>query len=203
MAAREHTAITSMQKEFEDHLEKRSPFRFRPSIEASGVVAKLTKELEKKRQTGKLTEQEAIWLASIDKLQEEIIKFNQGLAELVTAAPANNNVYNPKDRSLVEQTEPKMPQIIPTISEKQADKIIKDLGEQFEEKVLKKLKDRPSAGGDFSEKDFAPSISTLGHGRRLEDYVSILKAERPDRPFMDEDSKMDLSKIKRKIKTKT
>lgn len=88
---------------------------------------------------------------------------------------------------------------VPKISEDQAEKIILGLNEQFADKVLKKLKDRPEAVAaaepwevsDFSIKE-APGVP----GESLSQYLSRIRAELPEHPFADEDSSRDLSRLK-------
>ena len=91
------------------------------------------------------------------------------------------------------------PVIIPQISSEEADKIIAGINEQFEEKVMKKL--RPPAMPPLAKVEpqaLLPERAKRGDGERgtdLQDYLQAIKAERPSVPFADTDSQMDLAKL--------
>lgn len=88
--------------------------------------------------------------------------------------------------------------VIPKISRDEADRIIRGFNEQFEEKVLGKL--QPSRRAEIMStklpeniSDYAvPASAEAGEGRSLDDYLSAIKAEPPDKPFSDPDSQIDL-----------
>ena len=91
------------------------------------------------------------------------------------------------------------PVIIPQISSDEADKIIAGINEQFEEKVMKKL--RPPAMPPLAKTEPQASRAAVsepddhGRGTDLQDYLQAIKAERPSVPFADTDSQMDLAKL--------
>ncbi len=87
------------------------------------------------------------------------------------------------------QQDDRPPVIIPAISPEEAEKIISHLNQQFEEKVLKKLK-RPA----IPPAEPSSSGQAVGDGRNLQEYLTSVLRERPKLPFLDEDSHMDLSK---------
>ncbi|MBI4050032.1 MAG: hypothetical protein HY398_01125 [Candidatus Doudnabacteria bacterium] len=87
--------------------------------------------------------------------------------------------------------------IIPKISREEAERIIRGFNEQFEEKVLGQL--APERRAEIlstrlpeNVSDYAAPGSADEAGRNLAEYLSVIKAERPDRPFADADSQFDL-----------
>ncbi len=192
-------AISRLKQEFTEAVKRRSDLPFRPTADVNAGIAALTKALETKRQTSTLSPQENEWLAAIDKLQEEIIKFNQQPGGSSQIQKSRDMVYNLGKSVVSEEVRDKLPPIIPKISDEQASKIMADFGQQFEEKVLKKLKKPFALDGSALGPDFATAASFPGGGRNLEDYLALLRPERPNQPFQDKDSQMDLSKIQHKI----
>lgn len=93
------------------------------------------------------------------------------------------------------------PLIIPQISDAEADKIITGFNQQFEEKILNKLKSPPiEINEPVSIANVIPDQPTLGprqdsEGVDLQNYLSTIKADRPNVPFADEDSSMDLARL--------
>ena len=95
------------------------------------------------------------------------------------------------------------PAVVPKISEREADKIISGLNEQFADKVLKKLKDHESevaAAQPWEVKDFSVPQAPGVPGESLSQYLTRIRAELPDHPFGDEDSSRDLSKLKAEVR---
>lgn len=92
--------------------------------------------------------------------------------------------------------------IIPQITNEETDKIIDHFNQQFEEKVMKKVKTSEVAQvapPTIQEVESAVSAAALGpdreRGADLQDYLQTVRAELPNVPFADEDSKIDLSKL--------
>lgn len=100
-----------------------------------------------------------------------------------------------------ETGEDQVPVTAPKISEGEADKIITGLNEQFADKVLKKIKDKPqvAAAEAWEVKDFSIEGAPQSPGESLSQYLSRIRAELPEHPFADEDSSRDLSRLKAKV----
>ena len=99
--------------------------------------------------------------------------------------------------------------IIPQISSEEADKIIDHFNQQFEEKVMKKLKIPPAPhvpaqtiqsiqarqSPENSVGPVMPVTDQAKPGPDLQDYLQAIKGELPNVPFADEDSQIDLHKL--------
>ena len=155
---------------------------FQPSSEALEGVSRLTRDLEIKRQTGALTDNETSLLKEVDELWENIAKAN---AQKKAPAIPGQNIYDLKSKTLFQESgDPGQPShpVIPQISPEQADKIIAGINEQFEEKVLKKIKEKTPTGG-----------------RSLQDYLSTFKpGDLGNIPLASDDSRIDFSKLAKK-----
>ncbi len=197
--------IRQIKQEFEAYLKSGQTSAFQPSPAAGSALTKLARMLELKRQEANLTETERGSLREIDDITEKMSNINRKKSLFDSTPPAieprNQSVYNLKNQSLQEEPERDFPIFVPKISDADADKIIATLNEQFEEKVLKKLKSRPfpELSIDQQLSDFSSADTEEAAGRSLQEYLSAIKAERPDQPFGDEDSDMDTSKQYAKI----
>lgn len=177
---------------------------FRVSAQTADALGKLVRGLEEKRQVGELTEAEANVLRSIDAAKEKIAQYNRvragrresGYSLGVGAKP----LYDLRTGKLSEEPEDHLPAFVPKISQDQADQIISDINEQFESKVLKKIRRYPDLEkpADPSLADFRANPNHDQQGRNLQDYLTAVRAERPNVPFLDEDSHADLSRIAKK-----
>jgi len=175
-----------MKQEFAAHVASDRREGFQPKKSTNERFVKFVNLLETKRQTSVLTEPEVSWLNDIDILRENIASFNKG----VFSVPADAAVS-------------RGPQFGPSaeISEEEANKIIRDFEMQFENKVLKKLKVQgPSKATTKSLPDFSVPVPAEPKGQDLDGYLSSLQVAEPSIPFLDEDSHMDLSKIKHRKK---
>lgn len=198
--------INQLKQEYQAYLSSGSALPFQPSSATSMAISKLVRFLEIKRQTSSLTTQENHWLKSIDQIFEEIANSNRKKSPSAgtPGAPVAGKklVYDLHQGQPKEEPEDQTPVVIPRISEEEADKIISTINEQFEEKVMKKLKNRPPPEEPIPPAVAAESMpQTEGpqNGRSLQDYLKTMIAERPDHPFQDEDSNVDLSKIQTRV----
>lgn len=199
--------INQVKKEFEAHRHTSVFAPFTPSPEGSAALAKVVRGLESRRQLGELTTQETHWLRDIDQLLEDIANYNRVKTQKPNYAAATgayqNLVYDlqggaPKEE---EALTGQAPAVIPRITSEEADQIISIINQQFEEKVLKKLKNRPVdlPAPAAEPSDFAVGDESVSGGRNLQDYLTVVRAERPVEPFADEDSNMDSSKLKTRV----
>lgn len=199
--------INQLKQEYEAYLSSGSTLPFQPSSATSMAISKLVRFLEIKRQTSSLTTQENHWLKSIDQIFEEIANSNRkkspsaGTSEAPVAG--KKLVYDLRQGQPKEEPEDQTPVVIPKISEEEADKIISTINEQFEEKVMKKLKNRPlppeAPIRPAAAAEPMPQTEGPQTGRSLQDYLKTIMAERPEHPFQDEDSNVDLSKIQTRV----
>ncbi|TSA45982.1 hypothetical protein D4R52_01400 [bacterium] len=202
-------ADKSIQGEINDqyakHIARAGHVPFSPDAASSDSLSKLTRDLEKKRQIGALTAAEQRQLRDIDELQERITQFNQKVAGGVLSGQtgAGAQVYNMTDHTLEDESaqEAKPPLIVPKISAEEADKIVATLNQQFEDKVLSKLREQKSEIVQIP--DVPPVYSAAGSpnpvaGRSLQDYLTVIRQDKPSVPFADEDSKFDISKLAQK-----
>lgn len=196
-------AVNLIKTEFDAHIKKGDNSEFKASPEAQAALAAATRLLEQKRQTANLTEQENHLLRSADELYERIAKYNQRTRAQKPVLLRQESLYDLSkgNRILAEQpaAEPS-PFVVPRISSREVDQIIENLNEQFEQKVLKQIRNRtekvsakpPEAVNDFA----ALPRPTPEAGRNLHEYLSEIKQELPNLPFVDADSHFDLSKAK-------
>lgn len=195
----ENDILKQIREELARYIKSGSKSSFIPTSQASQTLSQLLRELERKRQSGSLTAAEAQKLREIDELLEDIAKFNRKNQD--TAPLGGHPVYNLADQKLSEATEYVPPMIVPNVSGTEAQEIISELDQQFEEKVLSKLRKKagpdsltgPASGGP---EDFSISKGPAEEGRSLQEHLANVKAEVPNLPFMDEDSHFDLSKLK-------
>ena len=200
----EHETIVQAGLEFNNYRQGGTKAPFSPSKETDFALHKLIRELESRRQIGKLTSQEQEWLREIDALMENMTKFNQKLPNSQNRGGTQELVYDVKQSKFLPEEPIQKPINTPNISEYQAEQIISNLNRQFEEKVLKKLKkpvvpeDAGKDTGMTEHSDFSGGLNAPQPGRNLRDYLSEVQTDRPNLPFMDEDSHMDLGKLVKK-----
>lgn len=172
-------AIKQVKDELANFQSAGNPGPFQPPAEAIASVSRLTRELEMKRQTGVLTVNEISLLKEVDELWGSIAKANSQKKPPAATGP---NTYDLKNKRIFQENadsgKPSHP-VTPQISSEQADKIIAEINEQFEEKVLKKIKEKTPASG-----------------RSLQDYLSTFKPGDPGNiPLASDDSRIDFSKL--------
>lgn len=195
-----HPVVQKIEREFRAHLENRPGTEYVASEKISAELSRLTRDLESKRQFGTLSDAERNFLRDIDQIWERISRYNQDLKK--ADPPPGTNLYDLSKQKVSSEPVYEKPVIIPSVSDKEADEIISHLNEQFEEKILKKLraegKQISLAPEAKSVEDHIPEKMPEHPGRSLNDFLSTVRASRPKLPFMDEDSHFDLSKLKTK-----
>ena len=178
-------AIKQVKDELTSYASTGNSGPFQPSPDALASVSRLIRELEIKRQTGVLTDNETSQLKEVDELWENMAKAN---ARKKPPAVLGQNIYDLKNKRIFQESEdsikPERP-IIPQISSRQADEIIAGINEQFEEKVLKKIRERDHVAGSTA-------------GRSLQDYLSTFKSGSRNIPLAGDDSRIDLNKLAKK-----
>lgn len=195
-------AINQYQLEFELHVQKGNGEPFLPSMQVGQNFSRAVRGLENKRQLGALTQQEALWLKQADGLMERIARYGRKSAENPKYGSVYQSlpqVYDQRTGVIGDETEIPPAVFVPNITDEQADEIVAELNRQFEEKVLKTLKKKPVLAAPPAQplNDFG-NLPERGaeEGRNLRDYLTAVKAERPDSAFSDADSSMDLAKLK-------
>ena len=153
-----YEVIQKANDEFARHVSSGDGGEFGLSQEASASLSQLTRQLENQRQLGSLTREEKESLREIDQFWEKIAKYNE--RKDLRGSTGGELVYNLQQSKLVTPEEHKQPPVIPNISSQEAEKIIAGLNQQFEEKVLSKLKEPAPAAG-----------------RNLQDYLQVIKSE--------------------------
>ena len=199
MIQKENAIIKELTKEYSQYIASRRVGEFRPSKEASEGLGRLSRELERKRQVGELTSTEGLWLRQIDELTERILNFNRDNPKN-RAGEAGIAVYDMDQKLKLEESHDAELPIIPRISSKEAEKIIEGLDRQFEEKVMNRVRKQREGGEQKEVRGEVPESGVIGQrdkagGANLQDYLTAVKAERPDVPFSDSDSHFDLSKL--------
>ena len=131
------SAILTLRDEFQAHVNTGKVEPFKPSMQGSMEISRLTRDLETKRETGMISDSELSILSNIDTLWEEIFKFNNTLASkrssvLADTPPAAYDFQNSEFRP----EKPMSTTISPNITEELADDIISDFEKQFQEKVM-------------------------------------------------------------------
>lgn len=179
--------VKVFQDEFAKHMASGSHESFQPSAAAASALTQLTGTLERARQTGSLSDSERAMLSEIDEMWEGITRFNLRKAQDKLGRPPmfGSPVYDLGQSLLREELGETSDAAFAKISEADAEKIIADLNQQFEEKILGKTK--------------SASVQSPGpeSGRGLQDYVQTVHDRMPSVPFADEDSHFDLSKLVR------
>lgn len=162
------TAIDLIKEEFAKHVSANTrAVQFFPSEAAAADMGRLIRSLEQKRQLGQLTDQEQELLRSRDRLMENINYYNrQALAGTANTQTGQPNVYQLRTGKLGAEENEQRKFEMPRISQAEADKIISVINQQFEEKVLRNLRDRRG-----SEKAGALSIKPP----ILQDYLGKIK----------------------------
>ena len=177
-------AIAKLLSEFTRHQTLAPGTRFQPSLEASTAVSNVTRDLDIKRQLDDLTAAEEAAFEEIAALWEGIARFNNRVP--IRAAPAsgeNEQIYSLRDSKFVEQKPEPRPEI-PVITYELADQIITGLNKQFEKNIM-------------SNRNFIESAAVASEqGRNLQDYLSHIQTQAPRLPFADEESHIDLSKLR-------
>ena len=195
--------LSELQKEFQAHQQSGALTTFQPSPKLSQAFGKLVRTLESRRQLGELTTQEESWLAAVDQLLGRIGTYNLGRRTSSSAkTPALEKrgtlVYDFQSKQLAEEPEEAPPNLsVPKISSSEAERIISLLDQQFEEKVMKKIRERhPLENAALPEQlEFGPPEQASAAGQSLDEYLTKVRADRPNLPFLDEDSYKDLSKL--------
>jgi hypothetical protein len=170
-------------------------------------LSRLSRGLEKKQQTGRLSPSEQNMLSRIDKLMNRMGFLAGGKsAPEKRAASDGKNVYDLAQSRVLKQSREKPPVVLHQISEKQADDIIAGIDQQFQEKVVKTM-DRPlkpihQSGSaqniaDIESVSNEPNKEEDG-GVNLHDYLSRFRDQRPDESFADHDSSVDLASMAKK-----
>ena len=186
----EHETVKQVRDELARHRASGDPGPFHLSQSSSSALLKLTRALETKRQTGNLTESEQTFIKQSDELWENVVR--SGEAKNVPPPAAGPKTYDLKTKRLFEEPDKsaKISKLVtPAISVQEADQIIETLNQQFEEKVMKEI--RQSRGLQANEEPKVP-------GKNLQDYLSTFRAGIPEVPFAGEDSQIDLSKLAKK-----
>lgn len=196
-------AIARIREKFDSHLKSGKLSGFSPDAADNQQLSELTRRLVTKKQTGELTQEEALALLGVDRLAEDIAKFNSRdkTPDARGGLNGQENIYDLLGGRLREAQASEAPVAIAKVSAADADRIIKGLNEQFVEKVLKKLQDGAEIQGQPSWKarDFSLPVQATAEGQNLHDYLEKLRVELPDRPFTDPDSQRDLSRVKVKV----
>lgn len=149
---------------------------------------KLARTLETKRSTGELTRGERTLLDEIDR-KRGLAGQNHANKQPPIMAFAHR-VYDLSKSQFLENAADPKPVEIPKISAEQAENIISDLNQQFEEKILGQIRTKQAPG------PVAPSPASInpGSGTNLTDYIAAVTA--PGKvPFMNETSHIDLNKL--------
>lgn len=179
--------LDQIKQEFSRHIASGAKTPFNASRGTGEALGKLVRGFEQRRQLGTLTFEEAKILRNADEILENIARFNRAVRRhpaQFSGQISAPHVYDLQTGAITEETgEVPTTVVIPKISQAEADKIISQLNEQFQERVLKKLKRNP------------PPESSDEEGTTLQDYLASIRAEGPNLPFMDEDSHIDLSKL--------
>src|SRR3989338_175602 len=170
------SAITKLREEFTAHTASKNGLRFQSSLVASTGISTMTRDLETKRQLENLTVEEKAALSEIDALWQKISRFNNQMASAKTA-PARDQIYSIKDSKFV--PEPQLPKAEPhpMITTEFAEEIISGLNKQFEDKIM-------------------PERAGVESGRNLQEYLSHIQSQKPRLPFANEESHIDLDKLK-------
>jgi len=159
----------------------------------------LSRELERKRQVGELTNTERLWLRQIDALTERIYNFNR---ESYESQPNESGtvVYDMDQKIRLEESQSTEDPGVAKISNEEAEKIIETLDKQFEEKVMNRIRKQNDTAKQKVETDRVSVAEVLAGGSasggmNLQDYMTAIRAKRPTVPFADNDSHFDLSKL--------
>lgn len=168
-----------VRDKFQNHAASGETGAFAPDAEDNLQLSQLTRDLEKKRQEGRLTDDEVFTLSQIDKLQEDIAKHSLKPArgESIAAVSNKENIYD-LDSSRI-RPEPPVPEpaMAPKITSIQASEIIDGINTQFVDKVLKKLKDRVEIPEKhaWEVQDFKVPVAAANEGENLSDYLAKMR----------------------------
>lgn len=111
-----------------------------------------------------------------------------------TAPAGGENIYDLTASQIREQEERIADAAVSRISQSDANSIIRGLNEQFEKKVLSKLRESAPHPGLAAARERERNVSGAPDGRSLDDYLGTLRGGHPY-PFADADSHFDLSKL--------
>lgn len=196
--ASESLPVNRLREEFSRHIAAGQRSKFQPSGGASEELAKLVRGLEQRRQGGALTDSEAGLIRDGDQLLQDIARYNE---QIEKAPPTSEMTYDLSQSRQVADS-PSEPLVIPNISAEEADRIIAGFNQQFEEKVMAKIrKDQAAIAEPPATYTFEPppaEIPVAGappQGRSLQDYLETMKEPVHTIPFADDDSSFDLSKL--------
>lgn len=156
--------------------------KFRLSNDVTDQMARLTRDLEERRQLGQLTENELNILHQLDAFQQQVSS-DEG-------QPAGNQFLNPEE----DEEADLLAAPSAYVTEYQADKIIEGFEQQFKDKVLNRVK-HPRKVKNLTHVS-RPSGASAGRG--LQEYMMALRHERLADAFSDPDSSVDLAKFKQK-----
>lgn len=196
---------TKIRSELSRHIASRTAEEFAPSPDASAALSRQLRELEFKRQSGAvLTDEEKSLLRETDQLLQDIAKHNEQLKNLPQTQESlydlNQSKHVPADDAEAQ------PPVIPQISDEEANRIIAGIDQQFEEKVMSRIRQQGGGSAAPAPRDQrnAPDPEPEAErgeqpkGRSLQEYLSVIKTPEHPVPFADEDSGFDLSKLVRR-----
>ena len=145
----EPKVISQIKDIFATHVEQNPGKVFKLAAANQRDLSRLSRELEKKRQIGSLTDQEQNQLRVADQLLENITKFNDSIEKKVATAPGpkytETRVYNLAKSDLQGEEEIVPNFEVPKITQSEADKIISDIDKQFEEQEERTVAGQPGA----------------------------------------------------------
>jgi len=132
-------AVARLREKFLKHMAEQNREAFSAPEQMSMAISVLTRDLQAKREQGTLSDSEQRVLSEIDRLWEDIEKFNNQARDPKAAFMAEH-VYDLKGQ-ISQPPEPAATVVSEPvkISQAEADEIIEGLNRQFEEKVLSKL----------------------------------------------------------------
>ena len=199
MAESENEIITKAMAEYADYIASGGSGKFVLSQPAVQELSRLSRLLWQKRQTSSLTQSEKSLLRQIDEFTQKTMDFNRE-PRAAGIAPSGSPVYDMGRQKKLEEPDDGREVAIPRISNQMAEDIIRQINEQFEKKVVNEVREERTAADkpdprSFPEEESAEEAVEGPSGTNFRGYLTALKAERPEVPFADRDSHVDLSKL--------
>ena len=155
--------IAKLRQEFLRHVTGGARSPFTPTAQSSMTVSVLTRDLEEKREQGTIDDDGEHKLDEIGKLWTEIEKYNDDVRDMKPQFMTERTYQ--LGSQLTEDADEVVQEVMSQskITSSDADIIIRALNEQFQEKVMSKLENKPGA------------MQPVAEGRSLQEYLTDMK----------------------------